>query len=221
MKIMKRGLFLLVALPLLVSGALSAAAANGFYVAANAGANFLSDSDASEPGATGTFEFDTGFAFSGAVGYAQGPWRAELDITYRENDFDSATVTATIFGSTITASGQLEGDASSLAFMANAYYDIDTGSPVKPYLGLGLGVARVDVNDLRIAGSSLAPVDADDTVFAFQVTAGASYEINPNLDLTLHYRYFRTADPEFDSGGVTTEAEYRNHSVMAGVRYRF
>ena len=218
---MKRGLFLLVTLPLLVSGALSAVAADGFYVAASGGANLLADSDASEPGATGTFEFDTGFALSGAVGYAQGPWRAELDITYRENDFDSATVTATIFGTTITASGQLEGDASSLAFMATGYYDIDTGSPVKPYLGLGIGVARVDVNDLRLAGSALTPVNVDDTVFAFQITAGASFEMNQNLDLTLHYRYFRTADPEFGSGGVTTEAEYRNHSVMAGVRYRF
>lgn len=218
---MNSGLRLLVALTMLVSGALGATAADGPYVAVSGGANFLNDSDASEPGATGTFKFDTGFAFSGAVGIAQGPWRAELEIIYQENDFDSATVTATIFGTTITASGKLEGDTSSLAFMANGYYDIDTGSPVKPYLGLGVGIARVEINDLRIAGSSLTPVNVDDTVFAFQAIVGASYEINPNLDLTLNYRYFRTVNPEFDSGGVTTEAEYQNHSLMAGVRYRF
>ena len=41
------------------------------------------------------------------------------------------------------------------------------------------------------------------------------------LALTLDYRYFATNDPKFEFGPVSAKSEYRNHTVLAGLRYTF
>ncbi len=195
-----------------------------FYVGAHGGINSLSDSDVEQSGLSGEVTFDNGMAIGGAVGFN---WsdnvRTELEITYRENDLDNITVSA--FG--LSASGALDGDVSSIAFMANGFYDFRIGGPdgkFVPYLGGGIGVVQIDVNDLAIAGSGAAGQDFDDTVFAFQLGGGVMFNIAKNVDLSVNYRYFRAADPEFSGSGVSggdTTAEYRSHAVTAGIRLKF
>jgi len=38
----------------------------------------------------------------------------------------------------------------------------------------------------------------DDTVFAYQIGAGAGYAVNKNITIDLKYRYFATEDPDFE-----------------------
>ena len=57
----------------------------------------------------------------------------------------------------------------------------------------------------------------DDTVFAYQLAAGGSLTINKNLSVDLQYRYFATADPDFDG----LEAEYNTHNLIFGLRFTF
>lgn len=104
--------------------------------------------------------------------------------------------------------------------MVNGYYDFDIESAFTPYVGGGIGIANVSINDLAVLGIPLA--DDDDTVFAYQFGAGVGYEISPTLTLTADYRYFATADGEFtDAGGFLFDAEYSNSTFLVGARATF
>ena len=80
-----------------------------------------------------------------------------------------------------------------------------------PYIGGGLGFARVSVNDLSILG--IPSTDDDDSVFAYQLGAGAAWEIDPNLAVTFDYRWFATQDLEMTNlAGVGFKAEVSSHN---------
>jgi opacity protein-like surface antigen len=196
------GLFMLLMLPLA-----SFSAGPGPYINANLGMSFLMDSDFSEPGATGTIEFDTGFATSFAAGYNFGMFRVEGEIGYQFNDIDQATVNS---GGRSVSGSVSEGDMTAFSLMANGYFDFVNTTPFTPFISAGLGVATLEINDL-------GGFDSDDTVFAYQFGVGVGYAINQNFNIDLTYRYFATEDPDF---GVS-EAEFASNNLYLGLRYNF
>ena len=103
--------------------------------------------------------------------------------------------------------------------MGNFWYDVPVGTELVASIGGGLGTARIGAEINSIAGAAVT-FDEDDWVFAYQLRAGIDYRINANETVTLDDRFFGTTDTEFETGGVIDEAEYHNHSIMAGVRYR-
>jgi opacity protein-like surface antigen len=113
----------------------------------------------------------------------------------------------------------LDGDVTALSFLVNGYYDIPTGSNFTPFITAGIGLARVDVNDLTVPGLRMAPFNGDDTVLAGQVGAGVSYALNEKLNVDLKYRYFMTDNLEFSRGN--TLDGLTSHNVYLGVRYSF
>ena len=121
----------------------------------------------------------------------------------------------------IDVSGPL--DASALAFMANAFFDLPLGEDGRfvPYAGGGVGMARVSVDNAEIFGFDIA--DDDDTVFAYQLVAGLAFYMTERVALTLDYRYFATQDPEFEEEITNSDfgAEYHTHNIMAGIRVGF
>lgn len=196
------GLFMLLMLPLV-----SFSAGPGPYINVNLGMSFLMDSDFSEPGATGTLEYDTGFATGFAGGYNFGMFRIEGEIGYQINDID----TATVYTRGSYASGSVaNGDMTALSFMANGYFDFVNATPFTPFITAGLGVAQLEIEDLR-------GYDFDDTVFAYQFGAGVGFAVTKNFTIDLQYRYFATDDPEF---GVS-EAEFASQNAYLGLRYNF
>ncbi len=199
-----------------------------WYVSVNAGGTKLSDADITDTAAigsvTGEEGFDPGFAGSGAVGYSWGALRLEGEISYRKNDLDDLQVDSITLGGT-TFSGvlgtfALEGDTTALGFMANGWYDFDTGTRWVPFLGAGLGVARLNIDIKSVAGISTI-YDESDTVLAYQAGVGLGYNVTPKTTVSLSYRFFGTADPEFDDGFDKIDAEYMSHNVMVGLLYRF
>jgi opacity protein-like surface antigen len=215
---MKRKVFGLLA-TLLASACLVSVsfAANVPYLGVQVGGTWVEDADIDYNNPLfndGEATFDTGFNVGITGGVDCGPGRYELELSYRQNDFDE--ISAPGF-----ASIPVGGDISALAFMANAFWDIETGSPVTPYLGGGIGVANVSINDLaEPAFGQIA--DDDDTVFAYQFGAGVALELNPNMALDLGYRYFATSDPEFtDVEGDKFESEYKTHNASLGLRIMF
>ena len=183
--------------------------AEGGYVSGNIGAAILSDIDITDPGEpTVTLESDMGMALGIALGYGfDNNMRIEGEIAYQKNDIDKIGA----FGVSVDANG----DTSSLAFLLNGYYDFVNDSALTPFISAGIGYAKVEANDLSIMGVALG--SDDDTVFAYQVGAGVGYAVTEKTTLDLKYRYFGTADPEFD----TTEAEYSSHNFYFGIRYSF
>jgi opacity protein-like surface antigen len=97
----------------------------------------------------------------------------------------------------------------------NGYYDFTNSSQLTPYISAGIGVAQVEVNDLAVLG---IPVGSeDDTVFAYQLGVGVGYSVTDAITLDMKYRYFATADPDFD--GI--DGECASHNVYLGLRYNF
>jgi len=189
----------------------SAQQTSGWYVGGGLGANWLRDSDVGGGGvATSKAEFDTGWAgiLSGGYGLGNGI-RLELELGYRNNDVDKVA----------GASGR--GDVTQWSLMGNAIYDFATGTAFTPYVGIGLGGVRVDVD----GGGTFAggrTISDDDTVFAYQGLLGVAYAIAPQWKLDLGYRYFASADPSFKTNdNLKVDAENRNHTVLLSLRYEF
>lgn len=215
---------------LVFAGTSSASAqfVTGVYLGAYGGANFASDGDVmfeDAPGVSGRVEFDNGYVLGGVVGYSPRVMglvplldlRTELDINYRRNNVDAFHADLAGIGTGRTT--DVFGHVDSWSGFANVWLDLDLGAWT-PYAGAGLGASRISINDLRIRGERAA--DDRDTVFAYQLGAGAAFQFTPATALTLDYRYFVADDPSFtDADGSGFDMEYRNHSLMAGIRFGF
>ena len=74
----------------------------------------------------------------------------------------------------------------------NAYFDIDTKTPLTPYIGGGLGMAftytgvKGEWDDDRISR------DRHDTTFAWNAGAGVAYAFTENVSADLGYRFIGT-----------------------------
>ena len=207
--------------------AISPQAHADWYVSGNVGATQITDSDLSESGtgisAEGELDFDTGYGVNGALGYGWNDFRFEGEISYRQADIDSLTVDSVTVGNiAVTSLGTfpVDGDVSSLGFMANGWYDFDTGTDWVPFVGGGVGTAQINA-DIGSVASIPVNFDESDWVFAYQAGAGIGYNLSATATVQLGYRFFGTSDPEFESAGVTDEAEFHSHNIEVGVRFRF
>lgn len=201
------------ALVALVAGS-AQAQTNGWYAGLMGGWNYLQDSDVSPSGFSGNVDFDHGFGVLGNVGYGWGKYRLEGELGYRRNGADSVSGSNTGVGT-----GGASGSAWSTSLMLNGLYDIPIDFPVKPHVGAGIGLARVDFDGIKTSGGTFA--NGSDWTFAYQGIAGLGWDIDPAWRLNLDYRYFATLDVDVTSNGRSADAEYRNHSVMLGFAYRF
>ncbi len=187
---------------------------SSWYVAGGLGASWAHDVGATQGGLSVEAEFDTGGIASMAFGYLYGgAFRAEGEFSYMRNDISGGSV----FGVSIPASG----DVSTAAFMVNGYFEMYAASRWKPFIGVGLGYARVFINDLNAVGVNV--VDDDEGVFAYQFKVGTAYEFTDSVDGTFGYRLFGTANTSFkDVTGAPFHADgLQTHILELGVRYRF
>ncbi len=196
--------------------ALDVAANEALYVEVQTGVSVLADSDISGLGLAGEAAFDTGFVVGGAIGYRLfDNLRAEANLRYRKADVDKVTSGA------VTLKGV--GDVGILTLMANVYVDFDFGYAIKPYIGGGIGIGFVDVDK---GSSNILIVDDNETEFAWNLMAGASYRVFENADLTFGYRYLGTTDLKLEAtrvgfGSSKLNAEIAVHEVLFGLRYGF
>ena len=203
---------------LAVLSALSGAAlsAPGPYVAGSLGLSLPVDAEITAPGTSGgDISLDGGLGLSAGLGYqlANG-LRFEAGLAYQKNDLDK--------GKDATGEVKMNGDVSSTAFLASAYYDIPTGTKFSPFLGGGVGLAKVRLNDVALEGGE--HWDNNDVVFAYHLSLGVSFAVNPQLNLDAGYRYAATEDLRFSSGGPwdkDVEITNASHNLFAGVRYAF
>lgn len=211
---MKKLAFILIASLACSFMAVASFAADGMYVSGSLGVASVNDSDLSDSTGYGTIEFDPGFSFAAAVGYAFGSARIEGELAYQENDYDSLSLTIPGLGS---ASGAIDGDATVTSLLLNGYFDFKNDSKFTPYVGGGIGMANVEVGAISIPGIGAVTTSADDDVFAYQLTAGFGVEMTEKVELDFKYRYFATSDPDFEG----TNAEFSSNNLYAGVRVGF
>ncbi len=221
----------LTALALLGASATSSLAADpaGWYVSGQAGAAWQEDS--STNGAMSFHsESDPGFDVLGAVGRNLGNGvRLEGELGYRQIDLSKLSIgndggagaAAGVGSLNGVTTNNVSGGSHVVSFMGNAFYDFDLpNTRFKPYIGGGVGFARVEADDLR---ASNAPLVSDNAVvFAYQAGAGVSYPLTPQTDAFLDYRYFATQDPTFTAAtGGTVKTDLQTQNVSVGLRYKF
>lgn len=152
---------------------------------------------------------DPGFASVVTVGRGFGNgFSTELEVGYRGNDVDDVS------------GARATGKSNIFSYMLNGQYDFRVGWPIKPFLGAGIGIAHINASG--ISPGSNSRVDATDTAFAYQATAGIAYPMNDRMDLTLSYRYFAVPDVGLNTNtGAGVDSNYTSHTVRFGFRYRF
>ena len=230
-------------IPLLAS---TASAQSGLYLAADVGLARGSTSGFSSEVSRGDIDFDSGLGYSLAVGLGWQGLRLEGEATWRRTDVDGIDYDRL----NLEGLGDLEdrvrrlvndnlnvkGNRTTVGFMANAWYDLDLGVGLAPYVGGGLGVnyVRYDV-DLPVelpAIPGLSPaasrainefgVGDGDWVLAYQFGLGLGYRLLDSMVLHLGYRYMGTGDPKFRwDQGTAVKSELQNHVFRAGVRIGF
>ncbi|TNE57448.1 MAG: porin family protein [Alphaproteobacteria bacterium] len=106
------------------------------------------------------------------------------------------------------------GDVTSFSIMANVWYEFGTSGPIKPYVGGGVGWAKVEVD---MGGAS-----GDDSGLAWQLGLGVSYDLSDKTSLRLEYRRFQVNGLDITDGGVNLGFEdYEADNVIVGVKMKF
>lgn len=185
----------------------------GIYVHGFGGYHLQRDMEFQDTAGKLNIEFEGNYAIGAAVGYKfSRTMSVEGEISYRTAKAEKVTFA----GAAQTGKPEVK----STAFMVNGIAQLGRGT-FKPYLGLGLGVATLEIE--RFTGTTFTFLGGDTTELAYQLIAGVAYEVMPKVQLTLDYRYFATAAPEATkSGGGTGEIDpFASHAFLVGVRYNF
>lgn len=164
-------------------------------------------------------ELDRGFPVGGgAIGARVGArLYAELEGMYRVNDFEVLYSS----DSAVEINPDPADAISSTSVMANLWYEFLPASGMRPFLGAGLGWARIDVEaSNEVTGERL--VDDRAGALAYQLIAGFTFDVSPRVDLSVSYRLWRTESFEFETtAGLDEKSRQTVHSTLLGMRYHF
>ncbi|MGH8210120.1 MAG: OmpA family protein [Steroidobacteraceae bacterium] len=205
---------------LLAASPLIAQADDGPYIGVEAGANWESPQNLKENrNVFDRVHFDTGFAagITGGYSFVNG-WRPELELDHRRNDLNHDF---------LGKAGGFDGADSALA---NIWYDFKAPSRLfsvlHPYLGVGVGAVRSYYTNAALEGVRVNDYAA--TEFGYQAGAGVSYDLTPNLTLSLDYRHLWTNRGSFHDtfnapleSPASIEQRYQGQTAMLSVRYSF
>lgn len=156
-----------------------------------------------------------GLTFSGAIGFQYARTRTELEYRRMEISVDNVAYA----GGAAPAVAVVNDDMIAQALMSNVYFDLVNSSRFTPYIGVGVGGARVE-NELG----------ERDAAFAYQGRAGVEVALGSRLSLGAEYVYFRTLDlrygpkdftPAGPAGPRTDGDAFVSSSVMGTLRLLF
>lgn len=195
------------------------AASSRLYVEGRVAASILSDADL-DGDVDGEVSFDTGFGGGAELGYrVRDNWRVAVEAVAETNNVETArpvdpNVAQQAAAAGIDPSGL--GDLITLGGFVNGYYDVDTGTSFRPFVGLGVGGMHFEA---EFDGSA---IDDTDFVPAYQARTGVSWAVTNDTALALGYRYRATiSDPEFGSPQGDVEMDYSGHAVELSLRLGF
>jgi opacity protein-like surface antigen len=189
-------------------------AEDGFYIGGNLSYAVLGESDISDsgllaPGESATLQYNQGAAVSFDMGYRLGIGRIEAELGYQRNGVSQYRPA----GGDVDATGGL----TQTRALLNGYVSFPIGTHITPYIGAGVGVAQVNLNDFNIAGSGVPNSSSDDRVNVVQVSLGGVSRINDHVDMDVRYRYLLSSDASFDDATLSLSG----YLLTLGLRYNF
>ncbi|AHE67482.1 outer membrane protein [Legionella oakridgensis] len=153
--------------------------------------------------------YQAGFDAGGSIGYKSNPMRYEGELTYLNANIKNFKINGVYQTSP-------SGYSNAILAMANAYYDFPAVLPsIQPFLGLGLGYAWVNAKLNSEGPYGTTRFTGSNSVFAYQGTAGLTYNFAENYALNVGYRYVATE--KADKLGKI----FQVHLANVGVIYRF
>lgn len=184
--------------------------------------------------------FDAAGIFGLGVGYQFNNWfRADLVGQYRGNSGFRATdrFSGSASGSAYTGIDNYTGTKSEWLVMANGYVDLGTWWCITPFIGAGVGAARVTIANFTDTGANTIPFSTTSIAsapsaskwnFAWAAHAGLAYKVNPSLTLELAYTYLDMGSGQTGVlsayNGATTGNVFKfknitSHDLKFGVRW--
>lgn len=196
---------------LAATNVLAATPIDGWYGSVFGGYTYMPDNLSNTTnGLTRTnASYDDGYHAGLRFGYKSNPLRYEGEFTYIQAEL-------TNFSINNVGQQDIGGDTSASMAMANVYYDFnDVVRTIQPFVGIGIGYAWVDGLFKSNGPFGSTSYEGNDAVFAYQATAGLTYNFSENYALSLAYRYVGT-DRVAELGKV-----FQAHLASVGATYRF
>ena len=150
--------------------------------------------------------FDSSMLLGVGIGYQINNWlRADATGEYRGRaNFHGLDVYST--NGVISGTDEYTGSKSEWLYLANLYVDLGTWWCLTPFVGVGVGMAKITIHDFQDVNTPNQAVafgkDASQWNFAWAIHAGVAYEVSQSLSLELSYRYVNLGDGQ--SGDLQT-----------------
>ncbi|WP_422027510.1 outer membrane protein [Pyruvatibacter mobilis] len=173
----------------------------GFYVSAGGGINWISDMKNNGL----TLDLESGATYAASVGYdfgenaSGGAFRVEAEYSRTKNDLGSISNGVT--------SVSLSGDLTQNLYMVHLIYDFWANDTFTPYVGVGAGVADIEVSATAAGVTSTG----SNTEEAYRGLVGVTADVSENFALDLGFRFTSVETPE------STE----NSAIVGKVRFTF
>jgi len=104
--------------------------------------------------------------------------------------------------------------------MANAFYDVPTGTRLRPYVGGGLGMAVVNFSDVTVP--TIGTFNDNEVGVSWQGLVGLEYDLADGMTLTGGYRWFDVFNLKMQTGPSRVSLDgFGSHNLELGLRYRF
>ena len=189
---------------------------------------------------------DAGSAFEVSVGRMFNRWRLEFSAAQRNNAIEQKFKSITFLdgrvdtpppGNMVTSNSMSRiDDLTTRTLSLNAYYDFtNVFERITPYLGVGLGVAFVEISGVHFSTryedpardlsrfDSTQDADLSDTVFLGNVYAGADYSLTDETLLGVKLTYSMMGDVEHTGGYSvhpmhTQDPVFTNNNTFSGPR---
>jgi opacity protein-like surface antigen len=169
-----------------------------------------------------TNNFNTAGIFGLGVGYKVNNWfRADVTGEYRGNSSFFGTDRITYVGGVGTDT--YHATKNEWVVLANAYVDLGTWWCITPFIGAGVGGARVAINGFTDQGIASTPVQPGPAL------AGLAFKVTPSFTVELAYRYLdmgdgltgdlRTFDGTNNVNNPMTFKHLTSHDLKLGVRW--
>jgi opacity protein-like surface antigen len=201
----------------LASGPAAAQAQLGPYFSAGAGLDRMPDRDLVINGRQVTSQWKPGWGGFAGVGYK---WffglRTEAEYSGRVS-----------WVRTFNHAAPWTGTQWDNSLMFNALFDFETGGPIVPFAGGGLGVTQIQWgNNFRVPTQATPTIyDAESFRTGWQGIAGLSFSVSPKLTLAVDYRIKGAAGdfgfPGSVAGKYINQFNYATQSLFLSVRYAF
>lgn len=167
-----------------------------------------------------SLDFKRGFNVRAALGYRFNQFRVEAESSVIQNKYKNFyDLDGDIFP------GKWSGYTRATSLLINGYYDYPLNDWLVPYVGTGIGFARVK-NHIRahdrvdVIGGVMTPIsdpvgNMHETKVAYQAIIGSLLNLSNKLSLSADYRYFGTQKLK------ALDKSLVNHSFNLGVHYKF